>query len=128
MGSSHVTHRPSLHDEIRARLEVTPAGPWQAILRDDVRLTGAVFTYGWHPIADATVEPDTSTPVATFIAHARTDIEALLDEADRLRAQVDAAYRFADEMGDYCSPYGISARYADTLRQRLDDAVSTRKG
>ncbi|MGE7437552.1 hypothetical protein [Kitasatospora sp. NPDC001175] len=45
-------------------------------------------------------------------------------ELDRLRAQVTAAYAFADEMADYCSRNGIAAVYAKRLRERLDAAGS----
>jgi hypothetical protein len=41
-----------------------------------------------------------------------------------LQAQVAAAYAFADELAGYCSPHGVSARYADRLRQRLDQAAA----
>ena len=47
-------------------------------------------------------------------------------ELDELRATKTAAYAFADEMGDYCSPHGVAAMYADRLRERLDQAQPTR--
>jgi hypothetical protein len=41
-----------------------------------------------------------------------------------LQAQVAAAYAFVDELAGYCSPHGVSARYADRLRQLLDQAAA----
>jgi hypothetical protein len=58
----------------------------------------------------------------TFLAHARQDVPALLAEVRRLRAVEAAARGFADEMGDYCSPHGVAADYAQRLRERLDQA------
>lgn len=46
-------------------------------------------------------------------------------ERDRLRAQVQAARDFADEMRGYCSPHGVAALYADRLTDRLDTARPT---
>lgn len=43
-------------------------------------------------------------------------------ELARLRAQVAAARKFAEEMHSYCSPYGIAAEYAQRLHARLDAA------
>ncbi|MCX4750970.1 hypothetical protein OG455_41550 [Kitasatospora sp. NBC_01287] len=59
---------------------------------------------------------------AEFVAHAREDMPALLAEVRRLRAVEAAARAFADEMGDYCSPHGIAADYAQRLRDRLQQA------
>jgi hypothetical protein len=56
---------------------------------------------------------------------ARTLKEQLLAsgaEVDTLHAQVSAARAYADQMGGYCSPHGISARYADELRAAIDNA------
>lgn len=39
---------------------------------------------------------------------------------ETLSAVVEAAYAFADELGGYCSPHGVSATYAQRLRERLD--------
>lgn len=57
-----------------------------------------------------------------FLAHARTDVPALLAEVNRLRSVEAAAYGFADEMADYCSPHGVAADYAQRLRDRLNTA------
>jgi hypothetical protein len=46
------------------------------------------------------------------------------DELRRLRAVEAAARAFADEMGDYCSPHGVAADYAQRLHKRLDQAAT----
>jgi hypothetical protein len=48
------------------------------------------------------------------------------DELDTLRATKAAAYAFAEEMGDYCSPHGVAADYAQRLRDRLDQTGGAR--
>lgn len=45
--------------------------------------------------------------------------------AATLAAVVDAAYAFADEMADYCSPHAVSSMYAKRLREALDRAKPT---
>jgi hypothetical protein len=52
----------------------------------------------------------------------RLTLERTFAEMRRLRAISTAAYGFADEMGDYCSPHGVAADYAQRLRERLNDA------
>lgn len=54
--------------------------------------------------------------------YAVTDRVDALTEIERLRAQVAAAYAYAEQMGDYCSPHGMAARYADELRAALNNA------
>lgn len=43
-------------------------------------------------------------------------------ELNALRATKAAAYAFAEEMADYCSPYDVAAQYAGRLAERLNDA------
>jgi hypothetical protein len=43
-------------------------------------------------------------------------------EMEQLRAQVEAARRFAAEMRDFCSPHGVSVHYADQLTAAMDRA------
>ncbi|MEU1133560.1 hypothetical protein ABZ383_27510 [Streptomyces sp. NPDC005900] len=50
------------------------------------------------------------------------DIELLCEENARLRAQVAAARRFAEEMRDFCSPHGVAVDYADRLIEAMDRA------
>jgi multidrug resistance efflux pump len=69
---------------------------------------------------------------AAFLANATGPVTVLAADPDfvdvaALQARVDAAYAFADELAGYCSPHGVSARYADRLRQRLDQAVTQQK-
>ena len=52
----------------------------------------------------------------------RLTLERTFAEMQRLRAVERAAYEFADEMGDYCSPHNVAHDYAQRLRDRLNDA------
>ncbi len=56
-------------------------------------------------------------------AHASADdVPTLVAEVEQLRAQVAAAYRYADDMAGFCSWQGIATRYAGELRAALDNA------
>lgn len=82
-----MTAEPLDLDAIRARVDATTAGPWEARM-DEVRAAEIPATSKkcrresfW--LADTLGDED-----ATFIAHARTDIPALLAEVERLRAGI----------------------------------------
>ena len=88
-------------DAIRARVEAATEGPWEAFAttvaaRVDTGCRGGCSglpgvhetACGWEDVAGA-ADRD-----ATFIAHARTDVPALLAEVERLRAGIEA---LADE-------------------------------
>lgn len=49
-------------------------------------------------------------------------------ELERLRGQVAAAYRYADQLHDYTSPHGVAARYAAELRAVLDGPTAAGAG
>jgi hypothetical protein len=72
-------------DAIRQRAEAATPGPWYGFSsswcvyntpNSDGELIADVYEYGGYP-------PDANTQ---FIAHAREDIPAMLDEIERLRA------------------------------------------
>lgn len=131
--------------DIQARAEAATDGPWgyfdgdnYAALAADYQQTGR-GSYScrqgiarleeddfWDDRAnEARDEGDAYEQMianAEFITHAREDVPALLAEVQRLRAISAAAHAFADEMGDYCSPHGVAADYAQRLRDRLNDA------
>ena len=87
-------------DEIRGRVFGATRGPWAPWLDQDGQphMQGRLMvgvTAGVIPDGDTWIEgPDVNNPIAetytpedrTFIAHARTDIPALLAEVERLRA------------------------------------------
>ena len=99
---------------VRARCEAATPGPWQWVTtEDDGLLVDAVFENSrrlWDSLSLRTVErfptrwvgplpkfvlssvqdPDGEDPGADlwFIAHARTDLPAALDEIDRLTAEI----------------------------------------
>ena len=120
-----MTDPQPLSDERLAEIAATSPhyeGPWTYDLDDD-GLDWVVLYPSNTPLAGrvATV-PDYGEYLAEFIAGARTAVPELLAEVKRLRAVEAAAYGFADEMGDYCSPHGVAADYAQRLRDRLNDA------
>lgn len=95
-------------EPIKARERAATKGPWKAKKTADGRCDGIVPDYHNHagedcydyarddfkmcPATDEIVTTDSgvygpSWPDAEFIAHARTDIPALIAEIERLRAQ-----------------------------------------
>lgn len=90
------------HDAIRARADAATEGPWTITppsrqgldwldyysvgTKQDGYLERATLDVSSHLNAEADAE---------FIAHARTDVPALLDENARLRAALDAVRRDA---------------------------------
>ena len=70
-------------DEIKARAEATPPGPWIVLMDYGVYLYVRAVEVGG--IVAKTIAP----PNAEFIAHAREDIPALLAEVERLRAKLE---------------------------------------
>lgn len=47
---------------------------------------------------------------------------AILPLVQRLEAEVAAARKYADEMGGFCSPHGVSVHYAEQLVEAMDRA------
>lgn len=84
---------------IKARVEAASLGPWQweACTEDgminevgEVLSAGGMHTEGFVYVSDSD---------ADFIAHARTDVPALLAEVERLRAEVERL----TVIDDYCA-------------------------
>lgn len=82
-------------DAIRARAEAATEGPW-AVAPEDF----GPHTEGDFPVVDRRADyighsPDDGVragfdlPDAEFIAHARTDVPALVEEVERLRERLD---------------------------------------
>lgn len=59
------------------------------------------------------------------IAHAKKQRDEAIEQAKQAQAVVTAAYKFADDMALFCSPHGVSYRYAEQLRAALDEAGAT---
>lgn len=94
-------------DAIEARANAATPGPWTTIYRSPDELDGQRFDHGpsvpclvmspdceLHPVADASRNGTCADPFswgndAEFIAHARTNIPALVAEVRRLRAESD---------------------------------------
>ena len=77
-------------DAIRQRVEAATPGPWAVSSPS----SGHGVTVGHRMILYATIE--LALPDAEFIAHARSDIPALLDEIALLRQQLKDAYTTLD--------------------------------
>lgn len=98
-------------EAIRARVEKATPGPWRseptsndyAILFPDG--SGVALVWDWSENGEKTPE---AVANADFIAHARTDIPALLAEVDRLREAL--------------KPF---ARYAANMDRRADDEITS---
>ena len=96
---------------IEARCNAATAGPWE--------VSGRGFGY-WAVICEYPHSPAVdgccSRENATFIAHARTDVSALLAEVRRLRGLVKAAYHEGAFAAD---PHGADdAVWADSDARR----------
>jgi hypothetical protein len=70
-------------DAIRARVDAATEGPWTADA-----LAGDLDAPSGYRVAEVLAWSD---PDAEFIAHARTDVPALLAEVERLQARVESA-------------------------------------
>jgi len=53
-----------------------------------------------------------------YVTGPTTDL--LCEEINRLKAEVDAARAYAEEMRGFCSPHGVATDYADQLVQAMD--------
>ncbi len=56
------------------------------------------------------------------VAALERELAAAREQAEQAQAVVAAAYKFADEMALFCSPHGVSYRYAEQLRAALNEA------
>jgi hypothetical protein len=89
---------------IRERASKATPGPWEIGMLTDTRLPGVMSVQcdgsgpvilemtGWARIGER--DHDEAGETAAFIAHARTDVPALINEVERLRGVVDALIRF----------------------------------
>ncbi len=76
-------------EEITARHEAATAGPWE------VSPAGHIFSDPLKPIAFVGGNDNQADADAAFIAHARQDIPFLLDEIERLNAQLIDYYHMS---------------------------------
>jgi hypothetical protein len=101
---------------IRKRAEAATEGPWTTF--DDVQYIARRTVYEYDEWTESNVDviADCShMHDATFIAHARQDVPALVAEVERLRAGID---RFLYDMSneDYTDPHVVEA-IAEDLRK-----------
>jgi len=71
-------------DEIKAREQAATSGPWEVKVKGNTVESHQVMSTGNEPICSA-ISPKTKN--AQFIAHARTDIPALISEVERLTSE-----------------------------------------
>lgn len=95
---------------IRARADAATPGPWGYGDFGFVSNGNQIIVQTWDRMEE---NFDNSRNNGEFIAHARTDIPALLDEVARLREELDAARREADD--------------ADRETERLREAIQRGK-
>lgn len=123
--------------EIRARCEAATEGPWTPE-RGDLGLDGdarfptssLVTVYAYddcdiHPLADCSCnhtcrEEEVAVSNAAFIAHARTDIPALLDALETALAQLNVAREGLMRIGG-CPDRQSAWDVSDETLRRMDE-------
>jgi len=80
---------------IEARVEATPKGPWFVEYFGDEGYPQRVENHAAILIADTHEGGEGPRPIPEFIAHARTDVPALLAEVNRLRATLSRVKELA---------------------------------
>lgn len=86
--------------EIKARAEAATPGPWR--IEDNFQLENGCLCLCCHEYAGKNVTtdgPDLHEQDATFIAHARADIDWLVAEVERLQFDYDSAFMTGLQMG-----------------------------
>lgn len=122
-------------DELKKTQDIitaVPHGPWEIRSAEPPLLPDSIGPVSY---IETWVDSD-RVPVLKFIEHARDALPRYMgaiarltaergpreEELESLRAEVDAARRYAEEMRGYCSPHGVAGMYADRLVGRMDRA------
>ncbi|MCI3277461.1 hypothetical protein [Streptomyces cylindrosporus] len=110
--------------ETQRIIAAVPKGPWKVEPNEH----GLPDQVGPIAFLETWVDSD-RLPVVEFVAFAREALPRYVgenarqqDENKRLRAEVAAARRFAEEMRNFCSPHGVSVHYANQLVEAMDRA------
>lgn len=74
-------------EQIKARVQMARPGPW--VFREGTSVKGSIVGNGWH--VDLISDDYEAWASVDFIAHSRTDIPALIEEIERLKASLDQA-------------------------------------
>jgi hypothetical protein len=82
--------------EIKMRRDAATPGPWEATLDDHGRDGIEVGVWAHSEYIAELITSDRATADAVFIAHARTDVDDLLAEVERLTAERDEAKAMRD--------------------------------
>ena len=122
---------PDQLSAIRARLDAATPGPWEA------GTAACCPDMGWVDGPKSAVCPQfTATKVthsldandAELIAHAPTDLGALLDEVERLRAERDDLLAWSQRFSDLVGEDGITeASRCDAFAKLYDAAKASGK-
>jgi hypothetical protein len=119
-------------DEIKARWAIATPGPWFRSPTNGVRLDGTSTVRardGSRPVARIRSvdrdklwpDPDAQTELdAEAIAHAPADINTLVGEVERLRAEVAEWKQAADAEADLANERGRTIRQLRELLSRLE--------
>lgn len=84
------------------------------------RYGSALMTHnGRDAIQDALEE---AVDLAVYLKQVQMETRDKDQELVRLRAEVTAARKYAEEMREFASPHGVSAHYADQLVEAMDRA------
>ncbi len=79
-------------EPIKARLAAATPGPWHPVEIPAAKYVGVTAEHwdgdGYHVCSTEDCDPEDAVPNATFIAHAKADVEALVAEVERLRAAI----------------------------------------
>jgi hypothetical protein len=107
-------------EEIKARCEAATGGPWiihpqRGCAEGDLGIftrpeTGYGLGVIWGSLAEY---EDNAENNAEFIAHAREDVPALVDEVERLRSQLDALWDRTERASYYVTQEYLRGRASD---------------
>lgn len=109
--------------EIRARADKATAGPW-VFCKDSASKFWcwiiALTPYPWNAIC----QHKSSDADAEFIAHARTDIPALLEEVDRLRQKISVIEMAISDVCGAEGSHSISPAKVQATWDRLRSSIN----
>jgi hypothetical protein len=109
-------------DPIKDRLSAATPGTWHPVEFPAAKYVGVTAEHwdgcdmGYHVCSTEDCDPEDAVPNATFIAHAKADVEALVAEVERLRAAVERHRREAQAVNILVEPALADARlWAEVL-------------
>lgn len=94
-------------DAIRARCDKATPAPWNTVETSDY---SEIHTQNDDEYSHPLALVGSTTDDADFIANARTDIPALLEEVERLQAENELNVNYAEVYKDICDKHGENFR------------------